>query len=150
MTLDDEQPITTNDNPLLPLCQKQKQLLTKSLGVILVAFALTFLITNGLVRIDSLQWVWVIDLAVIIYYKVSYRMAVKKFDSAIETPPEAYCRAKTQQYTALVSGINVNGVILVLCPALWIIVVAFVLWLVLFLSLPKMSDLKKDFGYDDI
>ena len=77
-------------------------------------------------------------------------MAVKKFDSAIETPPEAYCRAKTRQYTALVSGINVNGVILVLCPALWIIVVAFVLWLVLFLSLPKMSDLKKDFGYDDI
>ena len=147
MTLNDE--ISTPENPLLTLCEKQKQLLTKSLGVVLVAFAITFLITNGLVRIDVLQWVWVIDLGLAIYYKVSYRMAVKKFDSAIETPPEAYSNAKNRQYSALVSGINVNSVTLVLCPALWIFFVALAMWLVLFVSLPKMSELKKDFGYDD-
>ena len=137
-------------NPLLILCQKQKQLLTKSLMVILGAFAITFLITYGLFCIDVLQWVWVIDLALLIYYKVSYRMAVKKYDAAIKTPADAYCKAKMRQYTALVAGININCVTLVLCPKVWVILVAFVLWLVLFLSLPNKTKLKKDFGDDEV
>ena len=145
MTTDDEIPA---DNPLLTLCNKQKQLLTKSLGVMLAAFAITFLITDSLVCIGWLQWVWIVDLSVLIYYKVSYRRAVKHFDSAIETPTEAYCNAKIRQYNALVSGINVNSVTLVLCPKVWIILVAFALWVMLFLSLPKLPDLHKDFGYD--
>lgn len=137
-------------NPLLPLCEKQKQLLTKSLGVILAACAIAFLVTESLVRISALQWVWIIDVAAVIYYKVSYRTAVKKFDPNISTPPQAYSQAKNRQYAALVSCINVNSVVAVLCPAGWVIFVAFALWLVLFLSMPKMTDLKKDFGYEDL
>jgi len=90
-----------------------------------------------------------VDLAVLIYYKMSYRRAVKHFDSAIETPAEAYCNAKMRQYNALVSGIDVNSVTLVLCPKVWIILVAFAMWIMLFLTLPKMQDLQKDFGSDD-
>lgn len=146
MTLDGEHPEV---NPLLQLCDKQKQLLTKTLVVILGALAITCLITHDLVCLDVLQWVWIIDIAVVIYYKVSYRQAVKKYDSAIETPPEAYCNAKMRQYNALASVIYVNGAALVLCPKVWIMLAAFVLWVILFLSLPKRTDLQKDFGYED-
>ncbi|MCR5455609.1 MAG: hypothetical protein K6F33_11540 [Bacteroidales bacterium] len=146
MTLDGE---PNDENPLLPLCEKQKQLLTKSLGVILAACAIAFLITDGLVYIRALQWVGLIDVAVLIYYKVSYRMSAKKFDPAIETPSSAYVKAKTRQYNALVAVINANSVVAVLCPAVWIILVAFVLWLVLFLSLPKNTELQKDYGCYD-
>jgi hypothetical protein len=146
MTTGDE---ISAENPLLTLCDKQKQLLTKTLGVMLAAFAITFLFTDGLLCLGWLQWVWIVDLAVLIYYKMSYRRAVKHFDSAIETPAEAYCNAKMRQYNALVSGIDVNSVTLVLCPKVWIILVAFAMWIMLFLTLPKMQDLQKDFGSDD-
>ena len=145
MTMDDGQ---TDENSLLTLCDKQKQLLTKCLVVILGACAIAFLITYGLVCIDALQWVWVIDVGVLIYYKVSYRQAVKKYDSAIDTPMQAYCNAKMRQYNALAAVSNANCVVAVLCPAWWIFLAAFVLWFVLFWSLPKMSELQKDFGYD--
>lgn len=147
MTTDDEIPA---DNPLLTLCNKQKQLLTKSLGVMLAAFAISFLFTYGLVCLGWLQWVGIVDLAVLIYYKVSYRRAAKHFDSAIETPAEAYCNAKIRQYNALVSGINVNSVTLVLCPKVWIILMSFALWVMLFLSLPNNRKMQSDFGGDDI
>lgn len=145
MTMDDGQ---TEENSLLTLCDKQKQLLTKCLGVILGACAIAFLITHGLVRIDMLQWVWVIDVAVLVYYKVSYRQAVKKYDSAIDTPIQAYSNAKMRQYNALAAVSTANCVVLVLCPEWWIVLAALVLWFVLFWSLPKMSELQKDFGYD--
>lgn len=147
MTLDGEHP---DANPLLQLCGKQKQLLTKTIVVILGALAVACLITYDLVCLDVLQWVWIVDVAVLIYYKVSYRQAVKKYDAAIEIAPDAYCNAKTRQYTALASGISVNAVVLVLCPKVWVIMVAFVLWVIMFVSLPKRSELQKDFGYDDI
>jgi hypothetical protein len=145
MTIDGEHP---EQNPLLTLCDKQKQLLTQSLGVIVAAFAITFLFTDGLWCVDWLQWVWVVDVVLLIYYKESYRRAVKAFNSAVESAPEAYCNAKMRQYNVLASGIYVNSVILVLCPKLWIILVAFVLWVILFVSLPKRSELQKDFGDD--
>lgn len=147
MTLDGEHP---DANPLLQLCGKQKQLLTKTIVVILGALAVACLITHDLVCLDVLQWVWIVDVAVLVYYKVSYRQAVKKYDTAIETTAAAYCNAKTRQYTALASGISVNAVVLVLCPKVWVIMVAFVLWVIMFVSLPKRSELQKDFGYDDI
>lgn len=147
MTLDGEHP---DANPLLQLCGKQKQLLTKTIVVILGALAVACLITHDLVSLDVLQWVWIADVAVLVYYKVSYRQAVKKYDAAIETAAAAYCNAKTRQYTALASGISVNAVVLVLCPKVWVIMVAFVLWVIMFVSLPKRSELQKDFGYDDI
>ena len=147
MTLDGEHP---NANPLLQLCDKQKQLLTKTIVVILGALAVASLITHDLVCLDVLQWVWIVDVAVLIYYKVSYRQAVKKYDAAIEIAPDAYCNAKMRQYTALASGVSVNGVVLVLCPKVWILLVAFVLWVILFVTMPKRSELQKDFGYDDI
>lgn len=147
MTLDGEHP---NANPLLQLCDKQKQLLTKTIVVILGALAVACLITHDLVCLDVLQWVWIVDVAVLVYYKVSYRQAVKKYDAAIEIAPDAYCNAKMRQYTALASGISVNGVVLVLCPKVWILLVAFVLWVILFVTMPKRSELQKDFGDDDI
>ena len=139
MTLDGEHP---NANPLLQLCDKQKQLLTKTIVVILGALAVACLITHDLVCLDVLQWVWIVDVAVLIYYKVSYRQAVKKYDAAIEIAPDAYCNAKMRQYTALASGVSVNGVVLVLCPKVWVIMVAFVLWVIMFVSLPKRSELQ--------
>ena len=157
MTLDDEHPdLMTSDgeqpdrNPLLMLCEKQKQLLTRSLAVMLGACAIAFLITDGLVHLSFMHWVWIVDVGVLIYYKVSYRRAVKHFDSAIETPQEAYCNAKTRQYIALVMGINANSVAMVLCPAVWMFLASFVLWVVLFFTLPKITDLRDDFGGDDI
>ena len=156
MTLDDYPDEMTPDggnpdqNPLLTLCEKQKQLLTKSLVVMLGACAIAFLITDGLVHWSFLHWVWIVDVAVLIYYKVSYRSAVKRFDSAIETPQDAYFKAKTHQYIALVMGINVNCVAMVLCPAVWMFLASFALWVVLFFTLPKITDLRDDFGGDDI
>ena len=107
MTLDGEHP---NANPLLQLCDKQKQLLTKTIVVILGALAVACLITHDLVCLDVLQWVWIVDVAVLIYYKVSYRQAVKKYDAAIEIAPDAYCNAKMRQYTALASLDIIGGV----------------------------------------
>ncbi len=141
-----------SDNPLITLSESHRKLSFRALEFILVAWVISMVISGkDLIYIGEMQYVMAIDLICLAIGNHLYRRASRQYQEC-ETRDEksaqaAYAHAKTLQYNIFSGAIYANCVALICCQAQWITFAAFVIWMVLFLQLPKQTDIDKNFAY---
>jgi len=142
-----------NNNPLITLSESHRKLSFRALEFILVAWVISMLLDGkDIINIPSLRYVIIIDLLGPIISSAIYRRAARGYQES-DTQDEksaqsAYSHAKTLQYNILAGVIYATCLAIVCSQAQWLAFAAFLIWMVLFLQIPRQTEIDRDFAYE--
>jgi hypothetical protein len=131
--------------PIIQLAQRHRDMIFKSIEATLAAIAVAYLLTDGLVHIGIMRYVAAVDILGIVYAKIVYRIAKRRYAEQGGDNMKSYCDAKLQYCNTTTILIFVSAMAHVLCPEPWISILMVIMCGMQFFEMPSIAEMKKDF-----